>query len=59
MKTFDEHDTIIGKYYVWFVPFRFNSLVLISNVKSWQMLMFNYKVGGWGEKRPKICLRNI
>ena len=23
---------------------------------SWQMIC--YKVGGWGEKRPKICLRN-
>ena len=26
---------------------------------SWQMLTSNYKVGGWGKKRPKICLRNI
>ena len=26
---------------------------------SWQMLMSTYKVGGWGEKRPKTCLRNI
>ena len=26
---------------------------------SWQMLTSNYKVGGWGEKRPKTCLRNI
>ena len=26
---------------------------------SWQMLMSAYKVGGWGEKRPKTCLRNI
>ena len=26
---------------------------------SWQMLMSNDKVGGWGEKRPKTCLRNI
>ena len=26
---------------------------------SWQMLMSNYKVGGWGEKRPKTCLHNI
>ena len=25
---------------------------------SWQMIMFAYKVGGWGEKRPKIGLRN-
>ena len=25
---------------------------------SWQMITFAYKVGGWGEKRPKICLRN-
>ena len=23
------------------------------------MLMSDYKVGGWGEKRPKTCLRNI
>ena len=23
------------------------------------MITFAYKVGGWGEKRPKICLRNI
>ena len=26
---------------------------------SWQMLTSAYKVGGWGEKRPKICLHNI
>ena len=26
---------------------------------SWQMLTFDYKVGGWGEKMPKTCLRNI
>ena len=26
---------------------------------SWQMLTSNYKVGGWGEKSPKTCLRNI
>ena len=26
---------------------------------SWQMLTSDYKVGGWGEKRPKTCLRNI
>ena len=26
---------------------------------SWQMLTSNYKVGGWGEKRLKTCLRNI
>ena len=26
---------------------------------SWQMLTSAYKVGGWGEKRPKKCLRNI
>ena len=26
---------------------------------SWQMLTSNYKVGGWAEKRPKTCLRNI
>ena len=26
---------------------------------SWQMLTSAYKVGGWGEKRPKTCLRNI
>ena len=25
---------------------------------SWQMLTSAYKVGGWGEKRPKTCLRN-
>ena len=25
---------------------------------SWQMLTSAYKVGGWGEKRPKICLGN-
>ena len=25
---------------------------------SWQMLMSTYKVGGWGEKRPKTWLRN-
>ena len=25
---------------------------------SWQILTSNYKVGGWGEKRPKTCLRN-
>ena len=26
---------------------------------SWQMLTFDYKGGGWGEKRPKPFLRNI
>ena len=26
---------------------------------SWQMLTFSYKVGGWAEKMPKTCLRNI
>ena len=26
---------------------------------SWQMLTSDYKVGGWGKKRPKTCLRNI
>ena len=26
---------------------------------SWQMLTSAYKVGVWGEKRPKTCLRNI
>ena len=25
---------------------------------SWQMLTSAYKVGGWGKKRPKTCLRN-
>ena len=25
---------------------------------SWQILTSDYKVGGWGEKRPKTCLRN-
>ena len=29
------------------------------NSGSWQMLTSNYKVGGWGDKRPKTCLRNI
>ena len=33
---------------------------ILHNFQSgtWQMLMLAYKVGGWGEKRPKICLRN-
>ena len=26
---------------------------------SWQMLTSAYKVGGWGKKRLKMCLRNI
>ena len=25
---------------------------------GYSMFMLAYKVGGWGEKRPKICLRN-
>ena len=25
---------------------------------SWQMIRFAHKVGRWGEKRPKTCLRN-
>ena len=34
---------------------------ILRNYKSgsWQMLTSTYKVGGWGEKRPKTCLRNI
>ena len=24
-----------------------------------KLLTFAYKVSGWGEKRPKTCLRNI
>ena len=34
---------------------------ILRNFQSglWQMLTSAYKVGGWGEKRPKICLRNI
>ena len=34
---------------------------ILRNLKSGscQMLTSDYKVGGWGEKRPKICLRNI
>ena len=33
---------------------------ILRNFQSgpWQMLTLAYKVGGWGEKRPKICLRN-
>ena len=34
---------------------------ILRNFKggSWQMLTPDYKVGGWGKKRPKSCLRNI
>ena len=34
---------------------------ILRNFQSgpWLMLTSDYKVGGWGEKRPKTCLRNI
>jgi hypothetical protein len=33
---------------------------ILRNIKTglWQIITFAYKVGGWGKKRPKICLRN-
>ena len=36
-------------------------LKILRNIQSGsqQMLTSNYKVGGWGEKMPKTCLRNI
>ena len=34
---------------------------ILCNYQSglWKMITLAYKVGGWGEKRPKMCLRNI
>ena len=34
---------------------------ILRNLDSGSLQMFtsDYKVGGWGEKRPKTCLRNI
>ena len=34
---------------------------ILHNIQtgSRQMLTSDYKVGGWDEKRPKTCLRNI
>ena len=31
----------------------------VGHDKCLRLLTSAYKVGGWGEKRPKICLRNI
>ena len=37
----------------------FSKILRNSQSGSWQMLTSDYKVGGWGEKRPKTCLCNI